>query len=86
VGHITHLGDRLVGIVQAFFRHYALQKGASIMPKVLGLGGLFFKSADPAATRAWYARVLGIPFEEWGMVFTPDAAILRRRHTSSCST
>jgi predicted enzyme related to lactoylglutathione lyase len=44
------------------------------MAKVLGLGGLFFKSADPAATRAWYARVLGIPFEEWGMVFTPDAA------------
>ena len=44
------------------------------MAKVLGLGGLFFKSKDPAATRQWYARVLGIPFKEWGMVFTPDAA------------
>lgn len=44
------------------------------MPKVLGLGGLFFKSADTAATREWYGRVLGIPFEEWGMVFTPDVA------------
>lgn len=43
-------------------------------PKVIGLGGLFFKSADPAAMREWYASVLGIPFEEWGMVFTPDAA------------
>jgi predicted enzyme related to lactoylglutathione lyase len=42
--------------------------------KVLGIGGLFFKSADPAAMRAWYGRVLGMPFEEWGMVFTPDAA------------
>jgi predicted enzyme related to lactoylglutathione lyase len=44
------------------------------MAKVLGLGGLFFKSADPAATREWYGRVLAMPFEEWGMVFTPDAA------------
>jgi predicted enzyme related to lactoylglutathione lyase len=44
------------------------------MPKVLGLGGLFFKSADPAAMREWYGRVLGLPFEEWGMVFSPDAA------------
>jgi predicted enzyme related to lactoylglutathione lyase len=49
-------------------------KGNVTMPKVLGLGGLFFKSADPAATREWYGRVLGIPMEEWGMVFTPDAA------------
>jgi predicted enzyme related to lactoylglutathione lyase len=44
------------------------------MAKVLGLGGLFFKSADPAATNDWYARVLGIKVEPWGVVFTPDAA------------
>jgi predicted enzyme related to lactoylglutathione lyase len=44
------------------------------MPKVLGLGGLFFKSADPAATREWYSNVLGMPFEPWGLVFSPDAA------------
>ena len=45
------------------------------MPRVLGLGGLFFKSADPAATCAWYARVLGMEFGDWGgLVFTPDVA------------
>ncbi len=44
------------------------------MAKVLGLGGLFFKSADPAATRDWYSRVLGILSEEWGTFFSPDAA------------
>ncbi len=44
------------------------------MSKVIGLGGLFFRSADPAACREWYGRVLGMPFDEWGMVFTPDAA------------
>jgi predicted enzyme related to lactoylglutathione lyase len=44
------------------------------MAKILGLGGLFFKSADPEAVRAWYARVLGLPIEAWGAVFTPEAA------------
>ncbi len=45
------------------------------MAKILGLGGLFFKAADPAATCAWYARVLGIAFESWGGVaFLPEVA------------
>lgn len=41
------------------------------MTKVIGIGGLFFKSADPDAVKAWYGTVLGMPFEPWGMVFTP---------------
>jgi len=45
------------------------------MAKVLGVGGLFFKSADGVAMRAWYGRVLGLEFADWGgVVFTPDAA------------
>jgi predicted enzyme related to lactoylglutathione lyase len=45
------------------------------MARVLGLGGLFFKAADPAATREWYARVLGIDFADWGgTVFLPETA------------
>ena len=45
------------------------------MARVLGLGGLFFKSNDTAATCAWYARVLGIEFEGWGgTVFLPETA------------
>lgn len=45
------------------------------MPKVLGLGGLFFKSTDPDAMRDWYGRVLGLSFDSWGgLVFEPDAA------------
>jgi predicted enzyme related to lactoylglutathione lyase len=45
------------------------------MAKVLGIGGLFFKSADGDALRAWYGRVLGLEFADWGgVVFTPDAA------------
>lgn len=45
------------------------------MAKVIGLGGLFFKSTDPEASRAWYARVLGMVFEDWGgLVFLPEVA------------
>jgi hypothetical protein len=45
-----------------------------VMAKVLGLGGFFFKASDPSATREWYDRVLGIPAEQWGAIFTSDAA------------
>ena len=48
--------------------------GITQMPKVLGIGGLFFKSNDPEALNAWYAKVLGITVEPWGIVFTPEAA------------
>ena len=45
------------------------------MAKVLGLGGLFFKSADPAGMCEWYSRVLGIDFMGWGgTVFLPETA------------
>jgi predicted enzyme related to lactoylglutathione lyase len=36
------------------------------MGKVVGIGGFFWKCADPAATRAWYERVLGMEAESYG--------------------
>ena len=36
------------------------------MAKVTGIGGVFFKVADPAATRAWYAKHLYLTSEEYG--------------------
>jgi catechol 2,3-dioxygenase-like lactoylglutathione lyase family enzyme len=39
------------------------------MAKVLGLGGVFFKSRDPAALTDWYKRVLGFPVTEMGVMF-----------------
>jgi predicted enzyme related to lactoylglutathione lyase len=45
------------------------------MAKILGLGGLFFKSADGEKLRDWYGNVLGIAFESWGgTVFLPQDA------------
>lgn len=38
------------------------------MAKVLGLGGVFFKSADPQKLGAWYKQWLDIPVEPWGAV------------------
>ena len=35
------------------------------MAKVTGLGGIFYKVADPARTQAWYQENLGIG-GEWG--------------------
>ena len=36
------------------------------MANVLGIGGFFYKSNNPEATREWYARVLGFEFSKWG--------------------
>jgi catechol 2,3-dioxygenase-like lactoylglutathione lyase family enzyme len=42
------------------------------MARVLGIGGVFFKSPSPKATCAWYRRVLGLEITEWGGVsFAP---------------
>jgi catechol 2,3-dioxygenase-like lactoylglutathione lyase family enzyme len=30
------------------------------MAKIIGLGGIFYKVADPAATQAWYRDMLGV--------------------------
>lgn len=42
------------------------------MAKVTGVGGIFYKVADPAATRAWYAEHLGLAADEYGATFGPD--------------
>jgi len=43
------------------------------MAKVVGVGGLFFRSKDSEAMKEWYGRVLGLEFREWGgVLFTPD--------------
>lgn len=34
--------------------------------KVLGVGGVFFRSANPAGLGDWYRKHLGFQVEEWG--------------------
>lgn len=41
------------------------------MAKVLGVGGVFFKAQDTEGLRAWYRRVLGVEFSNWGSADFP---------------
>lgn len=43
------------------------------MAKVLGFGGLFFKSPDPARLYAWYREHLGFDLNDWGASLQPAA-------------
>src|SRR3990172_4194674 len=38
------------------------------MARVVGIGGVFFRSADPSALQAWYTTHLGLPADEDGYV------------------
>jgi len=52
--------------------------------RVTGIGGIFFKSADPKRLRDWYARHLGVPVQDWGGAAFPwrDAADPERPGTT----
>ena len=41
------------------------------MKRVTGIGGIFFKSADPKALAAWYRNHLGLEVGDWGGVVFP---------------
>jgi predicted enzyme related to lactoylglutathione lyase len=43
------------------------------MARVLGVGGVFFKSTDPEKLGAWYQKWLGVPVEPpYGANFKPE--------------
>ena len=42
-------------------------KGAETgVGRITGIGGVFLRSKDPKALRAWYRDVLGLKIEAWG--------------------
>lgn len=43
------------------------------MAKVIGLGGIFFKSRDPKALGAWYRTWLELPVGPYGATLKPEA-------------
>lgn len=45
------------------------------MARVVGIGGVFMKIADADTWRDWYARVLGVNFDDWGGVSFPHPDI-----------
>lgn len=49
--------------------------------RVTGLGGFFFKSEDPEATKKWYGKHLGLPIDDYGCTFW-----WKDRRGADCST
>lgn len=41
----------------------------SDIPKVKGVGGIFFFTENPKETRDWYAKNLGMEVNDWGSTF-----------------
>ena len=39
------------------------------IPKVTGIGGIFFRSKNPATTRQWYGKNLGLAINQYGSSF-----------------
>lgn len=37
--------------------------------RVTGIGGIFFKSEDPNAAKAWYKKHLGLNTDDYGSTF-----------------
>lgn len=52
-------------------RALTAQSGTTVEPtrKVTGIGGIFFKCADPKKMRAWYEANLGLNTNPYGAVF-----------------
>ena len=40
-----------------------------LIPKVTGIGGIFFFSDNPDEVKAWYTKNLGLETNEWGSSF-----------------
>ena len=41
------------------------------MGRIVGIGGIFFKSKDPKALAVWYRDMLGLEIAEWGGAMLP---------------
>lgn len=51
--------------------NYAVQSNSKIdtTPRVIGVGGIFFKSKNTDSTKHWYDKNLGINFGKYGSTF-----------------
>jgi predicted enzyme related to lactoylglutathione lyase len=45
------------------------QVESTIMKKVTGIGGVFFKCKDPAKVKEWYSKHLGLNMDQYGTSF-----------------
>ena len=54
-----------------------------LVPKVTGIGGIFFFSNNPEQTRDWYTQNLGIEMNEWGSASFESRSIDRAQEINA---
>ncbi len=54
------------------------------MERVIGIGGIFFKSPDPEALCAWYRTHLGMDIQAWGGISFESQASAPPASTQWC--
>ena len=60
----------LIAIAASFAGGYLAKTALSESgPRVTGIGGIFFKCKNPAETRDWYKKHLGLVTNQYGSVF-----------------
>jgi len=63
----------LLALLASFGMGYAFSKITSgnnaALPRVTGLGGVFFKCKDPKKLKEWYAKNLGLNTDQYGTSF-----------------
>ena len=58
-------GDKINNTVNTFKQKRIIIMDDSV-PKVTGIGGIFFYSDNPEKTKEWYTKNLGIEINNWG--------------------
>ncbi len=66
---IGYLGIALVVALSAFSG--AANAKVANMGRIVGIGGVFFKSSDPKALAKWYRETLGLEVADWGGAIFP---------------
>lgn len=63
----TNKNNHMTGEINKPEQQQAVSKDTT--PKVTGIGGIFFKSNNPKATREWYGKNLGLAISDYGSSF-----------------
>lgn len=61
------LAQTIVDKIKA--KYFGTSEGPEPQKRVTGIGGIFFKSENPDALKAWYGEHLGLNADQWGCTF-----------------
>lgn len=59
----------LISVSALTYNHFTKPAPTTDTPRVTGIGGIFFKTKDPKATKDWYGKNLGLVINDYGSTF-----------------